>query len=465
MSGKVDILFINPSLSWQVDLDSKLKSRIEDGVPNQETPHIGIAYLLADAKVAGYRAKYIDMIMDKFSAQDVVDYIGKVKPFLVGFTAMTIQIDAAAEIAAQIKDKFPDTKICVGGVHVIALPQETLAQYPIFDFVVFGEGDTILAPILNALGGTGRLADIPGVVTRETQKIVRNTIVDVDSLPFPAWEGFDLKKYPGTYPHRTNCELPIIVGRGCPFQCVFCCRSMGSHVRQRSVDSVIGEIERNIRDFSCQSIAFLDETFLIDLKWFDRFVEIFMKKGLHKKIKWSCSTRVDNITPSLLEKMKKSGCYYIFFGIESADDATLKLIKKNITVEQIRDAVKYTKRAGIFPVGAFIIGLPGDTESHVMKDIAMAQELDMYSVTFPIAVPFPGTALRDWALRSEFGMKIISDNWRHYGKQDPGVMESEQLPWSKRKELQRLAYLRNPKHKISAYSEKLTQLNLKDGRV
>jgi radical SAM superfamily enzyme YgiQ (UPF0313 family) len=154
--------------------------------------------------------------------------------------------------------------------------------------------------------------------------------------------------------------------------------------------------------------------------------------------------------------MKEAGCYFIFFGMESADNETLKRIKKNITVEQIKNAINLTKQVGIISVGAFIIGLPGDTEEQVLKAIELAEELDLYSVTFPIAVPFPGTELREMALKNEFGMRIISDNWDHYGKQDPGVLESKDLPWVKRKELQRFAYLRNPKKQIDIYLQRLS---------
>ena len=181
------------------------------------------------------------------------------------------------------------------------------------------------------------------------------------------------------------------------------------------------------------------------------------ERGLNKKITWSCSMRVSNASQELLRNMKKAGCYYIFFGLESADDAVLKTIRKGITVKQIRDAVKWSKEAGIIPVGAFIIGLPGDTEEHVYKDIKLAEELDLYSVTFPIAVPFPGTELREMATQGKYGMKIISDNWEHYGKQEPGVMESDDLNWRNRVELQRIGYLRNPKKKIDAYLQSLYQ--------
>ncbi|MDP1852706.1 MAG: radical SAM protein [Candidatus Omnitrophota bacterium] len=459
--NKLDLLLINPSLNWELDQKNKMNVRIEKDIPNQETPHIGIAYLLAIAKKEGLKVKYIDMVIDCFSIEQLIDFVSKTKPAVVGFTAFTIQVRTAAFIAEKIKHTLPEVKICVGGPHVTAIPKETLDEFPWFDFVISGEGEEVLPKIFDSLGNDQALSRINGVITRMTEKVIvgasNNPILNLDSLPFPAWQEFNLSKYPGTYPHRTNLELPMVTGRGCPYRCVFCCRALGSTVRHRSVLSVIAEIERNISEFNCKSVAFLDETFLINMAWVDEFLNVFVDRGLHKKITWSCSTRVSDMSLELLKRMRNAGCYFIFFGLESADDQTLKLIKKNITTKQIEDVVRWTKLAGIIPVGAFIIGLPGDTEKHVMKAIAMAEKLDLYSVTFPIAVPFPGTELRQMALRGEYGMKIVSDNWSHYGKQDPGVMESKELSWSKRKELQQMAYLRNPKKKIADYLQRLSQ--------
>lgn len=246
----------------------------------------------------------------------------------------------------------------------------------------------------------------------------------------------------------------MVTGRGCPFKCVFCCRALGNKVRRRSVESVIGEIEHNIERFGCESIGFLDETFVLQKKWSDDFFSTMVRKGLNKKIKWGCCTRVSDTSPELFAQMREAGCYNIFFGMESADDATLKQIKKGITVAEIRQAVRWCKEAGIIPVGAFIIGLPGDTEEQTRKAIALGRELDLYSITFPIAVPFPGTELRDLALRGEYGMRIMSGDWDYYGKQDPGVMDSLELSWAKRKELQQFAYSHFPKQKMDDYIER-----------
>lgn len=453
----LDLLLVNPSLDWKTEKESKISMRVNKNVSNQETPHIGIAYMLAMAKKNGLKVKYIDMVMDDFSVDDLLSFIEKYKPVLTGFTAFTVQIKAAGLIAKQIKMKFPNSKICVGGPHVTAIPKESLNEFKALDFVICGEGESIISEIVIKLKEGRDIAGIKGVVTRETGDFAWNFCENIEELPFPAWEEFDISKYPGLYPHRTKLELPMVSGRGCPFNCVFCCRALGKKARKRSVKSVIAEIERNVEVFGCESISFMDDTFLINIQWGEEFFAAMEAKKLNKKVTWSCSTRVDNLTPELLIKMKQSGCYYVFYGIESGNEDTLKIIKKSITLDKVNKVVNWSKDAGIIPVGAFIIGLPGDTEKHVMNNIAFATELNLFSVTFPIAVPFPGTELREMALRNEFGMKILSNNWDHYGKQGHGVLESKELPYAKRIELKNLAYKTHPKKDICEYIGKYLQ--------
>jgi radical SAM superfamily enzyme YgiQ (UPF0313 family) len=451
----VDILLVNPSLDVEHDQEKRIALRIDEKIPNQESPPLGIGYLLAVAKQRGFRAQFIDMAVERFSVGDLLSHIGEVSPKVVGFTAYTIHIKSAGYIAREIKKQFRDVLVCAGGVHATVTPKETLEEFESFDFAVCGEAELLLPELIESIERGTPLSHIRGVVTREKKEFSRQAVECLDDLPFPAWEDFNLADYQGCYPHRTNLELPMTTSRGCPYSCVFCVRAFGSRRRFRSVQSVLSEIERNIEDFGCESICFMDETFMFDLKWCNELFEQMIRRGLNKKITWSCSTRVNNVSPELFCLMKKAGCYYVFFGLESSDDVILKNIKKRITSDQIKKAVKWAKEAGLICVGSFIIGLPGETEQTVNKNIKLAQELDLYSITFPIAVPFPKTALRDMAEKHEYGLKILSNNWDDYGKQYPGVMDSDDLSIERRRELQKKAYELNPKKKIEEYIQRV----------
>jgi len=236
--------------------------------------------------------------------------------------------------------------------------------------------------------------------------------------------------------------------RGCFGKCVFCARPFGRKRIHRSIDSVIAEIERNVLDFNCQAIVFYDETFVENLDYSEKLFTKMIKRGINKKIRWSCETRVDNVTSDLFKLMKKAGCYYVFVGFESADDKILKNAGKEINVLQIKNTVDWIKKAGIICAGSFILGLPGETRESANKSIKLAQEMDIYSTTFPIAVPFPGTAIRSMAEKNKYGLKLLSNNWNDYGKQYPGIMESEYLGINELRELQKKAYTLIPKKKM-----------------
>ncbi len=447
---QLDFLLVNPSLDFIEDKKKTELLKVEENIPRQMSPNIGIGYLLANTKKNGINSQFIDMASYEYSLEDLLSHIEKTEPSLIGFTAFTTQIKSAGVIANKIKEKFPNIQISAGGPHVTAIPKETLDEFPEFDFVIRGEADDVILPTIYNLNKKS-LSEIKGVVTRQTKDCSYNRVYNLDRLPFPAWEEFCLERYPGADPHLTRLELPISTSRGCPNNCIFCERPFGKNRINRSVDSVIEEIERNIKNFGCEAIYFLDETFVWDIAWNEDLFRRMINKGLNKKLRWSCETRVDKASPELFKLMKESGGYYIFFGFESADDEMLRTCGKGFKAEQIKKAITYAKDAGIVCAGSFIIGLPGETEETALKSMKLAKELDIYSTTFPIAVPFPGTVIRNMAEKHKYGLRILSNNWNDYGKQYPGVMESDSLNIDKLRQLQKQAYEMNPKKELSNF--------------
>lgn len=434
--GELDFLIITPSL---VPVPDPANGRLR-------SPPLSVGYILANVKKAGFKVKYIDMDACMISTGELLDYIEENKPKLVAFTAVTTTVKAAAHITALIKKRFRQIPVCLGGIHATMVPRQTLWEFPFFDFLVYGEGELVVPEILRAIKrGEKDFSSIRGVVTRHKAEMDSWLVEDLDSLPPPAWEEYDLFRYPGVDIHRTRRELPIITARGCPFDCCFCCRFPGAQkVRYRSVSSIMDEINRNLEVFGMESTLFVDETFTMNKKMVREICNTILEKGLNKRMRWSCSTRVDTVERELFELMRKAGCYDVFFGFESADDKILELCGKRITIEHMKKAVKIAKDSDIAVHGCFILNLPGETEETVEKAWKLARELDIRGVSFPIAVPFPGTRLRVMAEKGEHGMRIISNNWDDYGKQYPGVMEQGDLTMRKLLYVQQKSYLHHP---------------------
>jgi len=456
---RLHLLLVNPSLDWKTEKRQIIAMRLENSIPNQETPPLNVAYLIASVKRSGFTVKFIDMTVDRYSVEKLLQFCAETKPTLIGFSVFTRQIGAVSTIAKRIKADWAEATICVGGCHVFAMPLDTLEEIPEIDFVFCGEAEELLPKILEEPSDLKAICKLPGVITRETQDLSPTFVKDLDGLPFPSWEEFDLTKYPGNGPHGTKLQLPMITGRGCPYQCTFCCRANGGVNRRRSVQNVIAEMEYLVDKFGCESIYFYDENIILNNKWTDQLFNNMIDRGLNKRVKWGCSMRVQSAKPKTMQSMAEAGCYYVFFGFESANEKTLKRVKKGITTQSMREAVLATKQAGIIPVGAFIIGLPGDTAEEIYQAIGLGKELYLYSITFPIAVPYPGTKMREQAMKHMWGMKILHNNWEEYGKKeiDAGehfqVMESDDFSAYQRLEMQQIAYKAHPKKKLQEYIE------------
>jgi len=128
-------------------------------------------------------------------------------------------------------------------------------------------------------------------------------------------------------------------------------------------------------------------------------------------IRCSNGIRADKVNRRFLKKMKKAGCIYIAYGVESGDEKVLLKIPKGETVDQIEKAVKLTKETGIETSGFFIFGLFGDTEESMEKTLALSKKLPFDYVSYTIATPYPGT--RMWEMVEKKG-KLFIKKWNDF---------------------------------------------------
>ncbi|MGD2279307.1 MAG: radical SAM protein, partial [Candidatus Omnitrophota bacterium] len=256
-------------------------------------------------------------------------------------------------------------------------------------------------------------------------------IEDLDNLPFPGWKHFKNAK-----------DYMIITSRGCPYDCVFCMQASGKKVRKRSSGKVIEEIENVLKERKPERFLFYDETFTLDKRKVHELCDLLIKKGLNKKIKWSVTTRVDAVDRDILGKMKQAGCDHIEFGVESGNEEMLKRIKKGITKQQAEKAVSLAKEMGFHTEGAFILGHPHENMKTALETIDFAAKLNPDIVQLGIMVPYPGTEVREMALRREGGYKMLSTDWSEYNKQLGNALELDELSRPDLEKLQLAGYLR-----------------------
>lgn len=386
-------------------------------------PRLSIAYLAGYVREQGIACHAVDAKYEAMSLDAVIARAVALQPRIVGLTAMTPEIHEAAETAAGIKSVLPGATVIIGGPHVTALPEETLREFPVFDIAVIGEGEYALVELARRIDDP---VGIPGTVCRtgETLQHIPGQAParDLDEITFPAWDQFSPSKV-----------YPIIATRGCPFNCIFCMRVSGKRVRWRSPGHIVAEIEALIDQYGIDRIVFHDETFGLDKKWAHNLLDLLIEKSINRKLTWEATTRVDIADIDIYRKMKKAGCAWLAFGVESGNPRILKQSKKGITLEQATRAVAMARQAGLSLGSLFIIGHPNETRQTIQDTIDFAARLDTDTVSCGLMVPYPGTEVAEIVRRGEGNYRVLTQDWRDYNKQIGNVLEFTDIS---RKELE-----------------------------
>lgn len=367
-------------------------------------PPIGVGYIASLSRQKGHDVSIIDARSEPLSVEQAAERISVEKPDLLGVSVLTANYLAARSIVRRVKERIPRTKIVLGGPHASALPQEVLGDTAA-DFVIRGEGEHALLRLADILQkGNGDLSSVDNLCYRKNGGIILNPhierIEELDSLPFPAWDLIPPRRYPPA-PHlflfKNYPIAPVITSRGCPFSCHFCASGqlMGHKLRVRSAANVANEIELLVKKYGVREIHFEDDNFTLLRDHAVRVCEEIIRRGI--KISWQNANgvRADALDDELLGLMKRSGCYRLLFGIESGVQELLSRIEKGLDLRSIASRIRMVKKAGIEVSGAFIFGLPGETEGTLRRTIEFINTLDLDLLGISLLVPLPGSRIFD----------------------------------------------------------------------
>jgi anaerobic magnesium-protoporphyrin IX monomethyl ester cyclase len=401
-----DVLLINPPHPGEFERFAKLF------LSTVSFPPLGILYLAQWLQLHGYEVEVLDLAPKRIKKSEFLALLEKENPRMVGISVVTEKYTAAVEMARIVKAWNPETVVVVGGPHVSVMDEEAL-ETGVVDIVVRGEGEmTLLELAERLLRNRGRLLDLIAGITYITNgKIHSNPdrpfLHDLDTLPFPAWSLLDFKDY--TYP------ASLISSRGCPGRCVFCAaRALSGYTyRARSAENVVAEMRYIRYALGHRGIGVSDDTMVSLPKRITAICNYLVNS--HFDARWGCESRVDTVSPELLELMARAGCSFIQFGVETGDQKVLDSLRKGITIEQVRNAVKWAYERGMYIECYFMVGHHTDTVETMEKTILFAKELvDNYKVGIRVSrsIPYPGTYIYDHA--DELGVSILSRNWDDY---------------------------------------------------
>jgi len=423
----VDILLVNPPAP---DGAIWIRSQHRVGRRSRENmvwPQVSLAQMAA-ILVPDYTVHIIDAIGERMDWATFTKMLDKYQPkyYLTQVTAPTLENDMYGAFMARARG----AKTIAFGTHVTPIPRETLRAYPALDYVLFGEPDLPIRDLLDhlekkvdqrspemvrifekqmgyqtAITEDGRvdMSRISGLAWRHGDDIFVNMprpfVSDLNDLPIPLHHLLPLQSY--RMPMMKGPFTFIVTSRGCPAGCTYCIKHVSYQysVRVRSPEKIVEELWV-LKKLGINNIHMYADLFTVNREQVVSLCKLIIEQGL--KIKWTCNSRVDFVDEEMLQLMGKAGCWFMSWGIESGNEQILSHARKGAKPEQARQALVWSKKAGINNWGYFIIGLPGETEQTIRQTIEFAKGLPLDIALFHIAAPYPGTP---------FFFEVVKENW------------------------------------------------------
>jgi len=411
-------------------------------------PPLGLLYIASVLERDGFLVQLFDIY--PYDDRDI-PLLLNANPDVIGMTILTDYWERAVFISNIINKHLPGSTFIIGGVHVTALPEESMTKIGA-DIGVLGEGELTMLDLCRKLQSGTDWHDTKGIIFRNNAKTFVKTdpmpyIDDLDSLPHPARHLLDFNKYlvpPGIIRGQwSERSTTIMTSRGCPFQCIWCGSNctFGRKVRYRGVNNVIDEIKLLISKYRIDTIWFVDDTFTLNKKRVIEFCNSVIKNNI--QFKWGCQAHIKTADEEMFRSMKKAGCVQLDFGVESGSNRVLRSLNKNSDADSIKKAFQICKKIGMRTAATFIFGSPSEKEEDVEATLRLAKEIYPNFVSSFFITPYPGTALMDIAIKNDW---ILPSERQNYGlKKRPSlkIYFSEEELYSIRKRFQKAFTYRN----------------------
>ncbi|HCC55343.1 MAG TPA: hypothetical protein DEQ20_10560 [Desulfobulbaceae bacterium] len=365
----------------------------------QEYIPLGVAYLSAALKKAGHQTCLHDGTFT--SIKKLPETIRREQPDFIAFSIRSPEAPQAKQAIAQIK-RYTSAPIIVGGVHPTVAAEEVL-HWPGVEAVCVGEGEKALVEFCRNWG-TDRLESTTNFHFFRDGNLIRNPCAlenDLDAIPFPDRELFDVDKYLRARDGR----LDVISGRGCPFSCTYCINHVikrivsekAGYVRVRRPENIIAEIQDVIHRHQVKSLEFVNDIFTLSEEWLAEFTALYSQE-IH--LPFVCNARVELITQPIASLLKQAGCTEVQMGIESGSERVRrKVLGRNMSDETIRNAFRIVQNEGMKSYAFNMVGLPEETLADLRATIALNRQIMPDAMQVSIFQPYPGTKLREIALQ------------------------------------------------------------------
>jgi radical SAM superfamily enzyme YgiQ (UPF0313 family) len=358
--------------------------------------------------------------------EDIARLIIEKRPTVAAFSVLTFNWHRMKRVIAHLRPQF-DGLIVVGGYHAILAPEEVIS-FPGVDAVCTGEGEMPLKELAehSIKGDQKNFPAITGMVFKgESASFEKRWLVEnLAEYPYMDYDLFDSEgktrfseKYMGALSAAGIFSFPVITGRGCPYQCTYCCNSVlinayggvKRFLRKYDPASAVAHIKGAIKKYHPQFLEFLDETFTLNRTWVRDFCSLYKTEiGLP----FSIMSRIDTVDDQTVAVLAESGLKVVFFGLESGDEAyRMHYLKRIMYDKTIKEGARLLKKYGIMIVTFNMFGMPFETKETIRKTHELNEAIQPDAAMPFIYQPFPGTQLSSLAYEHNMATPPPEDRW------------------------------------------------------
>ena len=368
----------------------------------QDQGNLGMGYLAAVLQELNRTVELIDV---RDGPERIAARLASRQPLVVGFSLIfQCFLPQFRQVASHLRSEGITSHFTIGGHFPSLCHDECLLNFPELDSVVRYEGEETLVDLVDRLS-TGRdWREVKGIAYLDDGKVKetspRPLIEDLDRLPFP-YRPYEVGRI-GGFP-----TLPLLASRGCVRRCSFCSihtfyrTAPGKVVRVRKPEKIIEEMQLLHDQFGVRVFLFQDDDFPLwgnkGRSWADELVGRMHDSGLAKTTIWKISCRGEYVDLELFSQLRDAGLFLVYMGIESGDEEGLKVLNKEMTVEQNLLAVRMLKELGILVSYGFMLFDPSSTFESVRTNVRFLREMvgdGRAAAVFSRMLPYGGTPIR-----------------------------------------------------------------------
>lgn len=358
-----------------------------------------------DSYTAGMSS--VDMVLADVAARS---------PGCLCISVMSLHMPYMHEFLTRVRG-FYAGPIVVGGYHAVAVPED-FWKYDAVDAVVIGDGEYPLAVFVECVEAGQDCYGIKGLWGKEGRYFSSDWkgphwyVGRLDDYPYIDYELFNglkpIRERENVFfspARQTLSIMPAISGRGCPYKCTYCSNavrmskfpSVKAYLRKYDPCIFVSYLKDCVERYDIQFLDFLDELFIHDKSWIEKFVIAYKEKV---NLPFSAQVHLSYLDEEICERMKECGWMLAAFGVECGDEEyRQRYLGRRMSNEFIKRQVNMLKQKGIFTVSYNMMGMPFETEKTLRATIELNKEIQPDLAMHFYWQPLPATVLTMLAIK------------------------------------------------------------------